>query len=200
MSFPKASDLRRKSKGAGYIEDYIRDILNSIRDDVLQAVERRSVESLTELPTDFDIPTMEPAEAQRMIYYFVAKKLEEYGYIPTFKYTGVSTQCQRWWITTRWMTDQDTYARKHMDKYINSRTEYTAPAGEEDIVIHRRRQRLKDKDKKAKDKKATKNKTTTKPTRDRTKERGNSTNPIFGRGYNDHLQEPSEEDGYTILT
>lgn len=139
MSFPKASDIRRKAKGEGFIEDFIKDILDLIKDDILAAAERRSSEAVTELPTDFNIPTMNPADAQRMIYYFVAKKLEELGYIPTYFYSGRNTENQKWWMRTRWFTENDEQARKYMDTYIKSRTEYTEAPGDEEIVTHRRR-------------------------------------------------------------
>ena len=98
MSFPKAADIRRKAKGAGFVEDFIRDILALIKDDILAASERCSSEAITELPTDFNIPTMKPIEAQRQIYYFIAKQLESNGFIPTFSQTGKNTENQKWWI------------------------------------------------------------------------------------------------------
>ena len=138
-SFPKASDIRRKAKGSGYVEDYIRDILALIKDDILAAVERRSNEAVTELPCDFSIPTMHPAEAQRMIYYYVAKKVETMGYIPTFSWSGRNTENQKWWIRTRWLTENDENARIYMDQYIKSRTEYTEPNVEHKVASGRRR-------------------------------------------------------------
>lgn len=141
MSFPRASEIRRKAKGAGYIEEYIRDILVSIKDDIVAAVEQRENQSVTELPTDFDIPTMDPSEAQRTIYYYVAKKLEELEYIPTYFRTGKTRETQKWWMRTRWFTENDEAARVYMDQYIKSRTEYTEPDKELDVVTHRRRGR-----------------------------------------------------------
>lgn len=141
MSFPRASEIRRKAKGAGYIEEYIKDILVTIKDDIMAAVERRDSQAVTELPTDFDIPTMDPSEAQRTIYYYVAKKLEELEYIPTYFQTGKTRETQKWWMRTRWFTENDEAARTYMDQYIKSRTEYTEPDKELDVVSHRRRGR-----------------------------------------------------------
>jgi hypothetical protein len=141
MSFPRASEVRRKAKGAGYIEEYIRDILVTIKDDILAAVERRETQAVTELPTDFDIPTMNATEAQRTIYYYLAKKLEELEYIPTYFQTGKTRETQKWWMRTRWFTENDDAARQYMDQYIKSRTEYTEPDKELDVVSHRRRGR-----------------------------------------------------------
>lgn len=141
MSFPRASEVRRKAKGAGYIEEYIRDILVTIKDDILAAVERRDSQAVTELPTDFDIPTMDPSEAQRTIYYYLAKKLEELEYIPTYFQTGKTRETQKWWMRVRWFTENDDAARVYMDQYIKSRTEYTEPDKELDVVTHRRRGR-----------------------------------------------------------
>lgn len=139
--FPKASEIRRTAKGAGYVEDYIRDVLNLIKDDILAAVERRDTESVTALPTDFSIPTMDPIEAQRMVYYYVAKKLEspDLGYMVNFVFKGQNTENQKWWIRVRWLTENDNAARQYMDQYIKSRTERAEPVGDETVVSHRRR-------------------------------------------------------------
>jgi hypothetical protein len=138
-NFPRAADIRRKAKGSGYIEDEIRTILALIKDDIYAASERRATEAVTELPTDFNIPTMHPAEAQRMIYYYVAKKLEQLGYVPTYSWSGRNTENQKWWIRTRWLTQNDDDARIYMDQYIKSRTEYTELNTDEKVVTGRRR-------------------------------------------------------------
>jgi len=140
-NFPKASAIRKTAKGAGYVEDYIRDVLNLIKDDILAAVERRATESVTAMPTDFSIPTMDPIEAQRMVYYYVAKKLEspDLGYVVSYVYSGQNTENQKWWIKVRWLTENDNAARQYMDQYIKSRTEHADPVGDETVVTHRRR-------------------------------------------------------------
>ena len=120
---------------------YIRDILNLIRDDIQSAIDRRATEAWTELPTDFNIPTMTPTDAQRIIYYYVARTLEDKSYTIAFRRKGANTHNQKWYIRTRWFTEDDIKARKAMDKYISSRTEYEHPIGDEDIVTHRRRAR-----------------------------------------------------------
>lgn len=139
MSFPNAADVRRKAKGQGYIEDFIRDIMALIKDDILSASERCANEAVTELPTDFNIPTMKPEQAQRHIYYFVAKQLEQRGFIPTFSQSGKNTENQKWWIRTRWFTENDEQARIYMDQYIKSRTEYTEPSRDQEVAVGRRR-------------------------------------------------------------
>lgn len=139
MSLPKASEIRKKAKGFEYIKDYIRDIISTITDDIYAAVERRETEAITELPTDFDIPTMNPVDAQRHIYYYVAKMLEDNEYIPTYFKTGKTRETQKWWMRTRWFTENDDAARNYMDQYIKSRTEYTELDKELDIVTHKRR-------------------------------------------------------------
>jgi len=138
-SFPRASEIRSRAKGAGYIEDEIRTILALVKDDIYAASERRENQAVTELPTHFSIPTMHPAEAQRMIYYYVAKKVESFGYIPTYSWSGRNAENQKWWLRTRWLTKNDENARIYMDSYIKSRTEYTDPHVEERVSTGRRR-------------------------------------------------------------
>jgi hypothetical protein len=150
-SFPRASEIRSRAKGSGYVEDYIRDILALIKDDIYSASERRATEAVTPLPTDFNIPTMNSAEAQRMIYYYVAKKLESFGYIPTYSWSGRNTENQKWWLRTRWLTENDTNARIYMDSYIKSRTEYTDPHVEERVSTGRRRAKKGTRDRVRKD-------------------------------------------------
>jgi len=150
-SFPRASDIRSKAKGSGYVEDEIRTILALVKDDIYAASERRDNQAITELPTHFNIPTMHHAEAQRMIYYYVAKKVESFGYIPTYSWSGRNTENQKWWLRTRWMTENDTNARVYMDSYIKSRTEYTDPTVEERVSTGRRRAKKGTRDRVRKD-------------------------------------------------
>lgn len=141
MSIISAKKIRRKAKGDGFIQDYIKDILLSWQDDVERASDQRQTRSVTKLPTDFDIPTMEPYDAQRAVYYYLCKKIEDKGFIPSLIFQGHRVETQKVFLETRWKTVDDEKAQKYMDDYLKSRTRYMDMPGEEQVVTHRRRRR-----------------------------------------------------------
>jgi hypothetical protein len=140
-----AKQIRRKAKGDGFIKDYIKDILLAWQDDVERASDHKKQVAITQLPTDFDIPTMEPYDAQRAVYYYLCKKIEDKGFIPSLIFQGHRVEDQKVWLETRWKTVDDEKAQKYMDDYLKSRTRYMETPGEEQIVTHRRRRRRKKK-------------------------------------------------------
>jgi hypothetical protein len=140
-----AKQVRRKAKGDGFIQDYIKDILLAWQDDVTNTSDQRLSCARTKLPTDFDIPTMEPYDAQRAVYYYLCKKIEDKGFIPSLVFQGHRVEEQQVWLETRWKTIDDEKAQKHMDDYLKSRTRYMDMPGEEQVVTHRRRRRRRNK-------------------------------------------------------
>ena len=145
MSIVSAKQIRRKAKGDGFIQDYIKDILIVWQDDVERASDQRKQCAITKLQTDFDIPTMEPYDAQRAVYYYLCKKIEDKGFIPSLIFQGHRVEHQKVFLETRWKTVDDEKAQKYMDDYLKSRTRYMDTPGEEQIVTHRRRRRRKKK-------------------------------------------------------
>jgi len=143
MSIISARQIRRKAKGDGFIQDYIKDILLAWQEDVTSASDQRRSCARTKLPTDFDIPTMQPYDAQRTVYYYLCKKIEDKGFIPSLIFQGNRVEHQKVWLETRWKTIDDEKAQKYMDDYLRSRTRYQDMPGEEQVVTHRRRRRRK---------------------------------------------------------
>ena len=152
MSIISAKQVRRKAKGDGFIQDYIKDILLTWQEDVERASDQRHQQAITKLPTDFDIPTMEPYDAQRAVYYYLCKKIEDKGFIPNLIFQGHRVENQQVFLETRWKTVDDEKAQKYMDDYLKSRTRYIDMPGEEQIVSHRRRRRRREINKGAKEK------------------------------------------------
>ncbi len=144
MSIISAKQVRRKAKGDGFIQDYIKDILLTWQEDVERASDQRRQNAMTKLPTDFDIPTMEPYDAQRAVYYYLCKKIEDKGFIPSLIFQGHRVENQQVFLETRWKTVDDEKAQKYMDDYLKSRTRYIDSPGEEQIVSHRRRRRRRE--------------------------------------------------------
>ena len=141
MNFPDARHIRRRAKGEGFIEDYMKEELSKIRSDIENASEKGELEAWTELRTDFDVPTMNPAEAQLRIYYFIFKTLQDKNYNAKFKFKGQTANNQKVWIRTRWLTPDDANASSYMRKVLQSVT--IAETVPEQPVRRRRRRRKK---------------------------------------------------------
>jgi hypothetical protein len=118
-----AEAINRQSKGDGQISEEVATILDTIQDDVKQAIEKKQTRCITELPTSFDIGGMSNERAQKYIYYHVIGNLEKSGYIPKIKFVGKKSETQRVFLTTNWLTESDLDLEKHMNKYIQDHTD-----------------------------------------------------------------------------
>ena len=138
MNFPNARTIRRKAKGEGYIDAYVKEELGRIKDDILTSAELGLHKAVTELRTDFDIPTMDPVKSQLHIYYFIVKALQKEDYIVQLDMKGNNFNDQKTWIIVRWLTPADEDAERYMHKFIQS---VKMPKQHKDAAQHRRRRR-----------------------------------------------------------
>lgn len=140
--------IRKKANGDGYIEDEIANILRIIQDDIDMAVEGKRTKSITPIPTNFEIPTMEPERAQKHIYYFVLESLCKCDYTVKIEIEGRTLGEQRAWIHVEWLNDGDRKAEEYMDKFIQAHSyvsRYTPPNMGNGIGPSRRRRAKKTK-------------------------------------------------------
>jgi hypothetical protein len=123
MSYRKgiipAYKLRKQSKGDGFIEDYVNDNLGLIEDDIIQANERKELYSVTEIPTNYDIPYMDNARAQKHIYFHTMKALKAAEYKPRLQLEG-NDHRQKAYIHIKWITKDDVDQEKYMDEFLTA--------------------------------------------------------------------------------
>ena len=121
MDLLPAEKVRRKVHGKGIIGDYVKDILIDVEMDIQKAIDERRKYSVTSVQTNFQIPTMEPAQAQMRIYYHLIKLLEKKGYRVEISFEGRTANEQKVWIIVRWMRDEDIRMEQYMCNFIQSR-------------------------------------------------------------------------------
>lgn len=114
-----AFKLRKQSKGDGFIEDYVNSNLGLVEQDVINANERKELHAKTEIPTNYDVPFMEPARAQRHIYFHTIKALTKAEYKAVLELVGTDHN-QKAFIHTRWITKDDIIEEKYMDEYLTA--------------------------------------------------------------------------------
>lgn len=112
-----AENLRKRSKGCGYIEEHIIDIIQDLNGEIDEAVERSEHHAEIPLPTLFDVPTMSNADAQKRIYGVLLELCLESKYIPKLLfYNSSKSESQKVKLQVRWKTKTD----EEEDKYIHS--------------------------------------------------------------------------------
>jgi hypothetical protein len=123
MSYRKgiipAFKLRKQSKGDGFIEDYVNDNLGLIEDSIISANERKQLYAVTEIPTNYDVPFMDNARAQKHIYFHTLKALKSAEYKPSLRLDGKDHR-QRAYVIVRWVTKDDIDEEKYMDEFLTA--------------------------------------------------------------------------------
>jgi hypothetical protein len=147
-----AYKLRKQSKGDGFIEDYVNDILGLIEDDIEQAIERKELQAKSEIPTNFDIPHMANKKAQMYIYFHTMKALKTAEYIPRLELVGGDHK-QKAYMHTKWITKDDVEQEKYMNEFLKAHSVKPAPVDRPTIIsmtpgqdpnmkaVHKRRRR-----------------------------------------------------------
>jgi len=130
-----AVKLRKQSKGDSFIEDYVNDILGLIEDDIILANERKELYSRTEVPTNYDVPFMSNARAQKYIYYHTLKALKSAEYIPRLQLDG-KTHNQKAYIHIRWITKDDIDQERYMDEFLTAHSVKPAAKANTSIVLN----------------------------------------------------------------
>ena len=118
----RAPDLRKQLKGSDEARDYVNGILENIEDSVHEAVDRNETFAQTEVPVYFPIPYMDATAAQRMIYYYTLKSLEDAEYEPRLILDNPKSAHPRAFIVVTWINSKDIAEKKYMDDYLKSRT------------------------------------------------------------------------------
>lgn len=119
-SLVPAYHIAKRSRGDGLIEDEVNEILSVINEDIQQALELEKYSATTEIPTNFAIPEMSPARAQKFIYYHVLRALRKAGYVPKIRFVGTRAESQQVFIHTKWFTKEDEEFEDYMNKYIQA--------------------------------------------------------------------------------
>lgn len=115
-----ASKIKEKACGSEYVQDYVKDIISTIEDDIQNVIESGSKKnnSCTELPTTFDIPGMSNERSQMYIYYHVIRILEKRHYFPRIHIRGRNSHEQRIFLTVEWFSEDDILMERHMNRFI----------------------------------------------------------------------------------
>ena len=110
-----ASILRKQYYGDEELIDYVCDILISLEDSILLAIENGQTETIMEIPTAFTIGQMEFDNAQKHVYFNLAKELKKKGYLPKFKYIGKKSNKQKVFLKVSWLTEKDENYNKFIE-------------------------------------------------------------------------------------
>ncbi len=113
-----AKNARRIAYGDGQIEEFVNEILACANDAIHNAIDQGQTSVQFGIRTTFDIPRMKNADAQRSIYYWVMKTLEENDYKVNITFVGSTVEEQNVFLNVRWFKKQDVLLQQFMDDYI----------------------------------------------------------------------------------
>lgn len=108
----------RQSNGDGFIEDYVNELLCVIEEDIKLAIDNKRNFSRTEVPTNFNVPSMPNWRAQKHIYFHTLRALKSAQYFPTILIQGAKSESQQVFIYVKWFSKEDEEMEMYMDKYI----------------------------------------------------------------------------------
>ena len=119
-----AAEIKKKAFNKRIINKYILSILRLINKDIINAVNSGERESITQIPTSFDISTLSNKMAQQYIYYHLLKELEKAKFKPRIIFQGRKAEDQKVFICVKWLTKKDEKFYKYMDEYIKARIDH----------------------------------------------------------------------------
>ena len=118
-----AVKFKKKARCNTEIYDYVNDILKTVHTELEDALSNRGIgKVILELPTNFETATLTNAEAQRLVYFYTLKTLEDAKYIPTMIFSGARAENQKVSLQVEWMTAEDKQLQNYMDHYIAAKT------------------------------------------------------------------------------
>lgn len=122
MSLTHALKVKRTAQCDDTIKDYVNGLLSKVENEIQSALYQKSSYVVIEVETIFDTATLDNKSAQRLVYFYTLKTLEDAGYEANIKFIGEKAESQKVFLRVKWMTSEDERLQKYMDRYIASRT------------------------------------------------------------------------------
>ena len=117
-----AIKVREMANGNGEVENYVREILPLIEEDIENALENEETHAMTEINTIFDVPYMKNSNAQRDVYYLMCQVLIKAGYYPELIFQGKKAENQRVFVVTRWKSHKEDEANDYKTHFLKQIT------------------------------------------------------------------------------
>jgi Flp pilus assembly CpaF family ATPase len=118
-----ANKLVRNINQQRELSERIREIINSIQEEIRATIDERKQSLIYSLPTNFDISGMPPNIAQKNIYFSILSTLHQSEYIAKIKFMGRNSESQRVLLYISWKTVDVIETEDAMNNYI---LKYTA--------------------------------------------------------------------------
>lgn len=113
-----ANKLIRNLNQQRELSERVREIINSIQDEIRASIDERKRELVYSLPINFDISGMASNVAQKHIYYSILSTLHQSEYMAKLKFIGRNTESQRVLLFVSWNTADVIEVEDSMNKYI----------------------------------------------------------------------------------